>query len=100
MPLSSRSNDRSVLASIDSTKYVRLLSESSEEDDKNTQARIFEVKFGKKGEEAITDSRERTADTLFTDFESVALALEGSELNTTEDNFVPTAKCIQDTKEK
>ena len=54
----------------------------------------------KKGKEAITDSRERPADTLFTDFECVALALEGSELNTTEDNFVPRAKCIQDTKEK
>ena len=38
--------------------------------------------------------------TLFTDIESVALALEGSELNTTEDNFVPTAKSIQDTKER
>ena len=53
----------------------------------------------KKAEEATTDSRERTADTLFTDLESLALAFEGSDLNTIEDNFVPTAKCIEDTKE-
>ena len=51
-----------------------------------SHAAIFEVKFGKKGEGAITDSRERKA-------------IEGSDLNTTEDHFVPTAKCIiQDTK--
>ena len=58
-----------VHARIDLTRYVRLLWESSEEDDKYTHAAIFDLKFGKKGEEAITDSRERTADTLFTDFE-------------------------------
>ena len=97
---SSRSNDLSVHARTDSTGYVRILWESSDEDDKNTHAAIFEVKFGKKAEEAITDSRERTADTLSTDLESVALAIEGSNLNITEDNFVPTAKCIQDTKER
>ena len=62
---SSRSNDLSVHARNDSTGYVRLLWESSEDDDKNTHAAIFEVKFGKKAEEAITDSRERTGDTLF-----------------------------------
>ena len=45
-------------------------------------------------------SRKRTADTLFTDLESVALAIEGSDLNITADNFVPTAKCIHDTKER
>ena len=60
---SSRSNDLSVHARIDSTGYVRLLMESSEEDDKKSHAAIFEVKFGKKGEGAITDSRERKADT-------------------------------------
>ena len=87
---SSRSNNLSVHARIDSRGYVRLLWESSEEEDK---------KFGKKAEGVITDSRERTADTLFSDLESVALAIEGSDLNTTEDHFVPTAKCIQDTKE-
>ena len=97
---SSRSNDLSVHAGIDSTAYVRLLWESSEEDDKNTHAAIFEVKFGKKAEEVITDSREGTADTLFNDLESVALAMEGSDLNTAEDNLVPTARCIQDTKER
>ena len=41
--------------------------ESSEEDDKNKHAAIFEVKSGKKSEGAITDSRERTADTLYND---------------------------------
>ena len=66
----------------------------SSEDDKNSHAAIFEVKFGEKGEGAITDSRERKADTLFNDLESVAFAIEGSDLNTTEDHFVPTAKCI------
>ena len=91
---------QSVHARIDSTGCVRLLLESSEEDDKISHAAIFEVEFGKKAEEAITDSRERTADTLFTDLESVALAIEGRNLNFTEDNFVPTAKCIQDTKER
>ena len=69
-------------------------------DDKNTHAAIFQVKFGKKAQEAITDSRERTADTFFTDLESVALAIEGSDLNITEDNFVPTEKCIQETNER
>ena len=56
---------QSVHARIDSTGYVRLLLESSEEDDKISHAAIFEVKFGKKAEGAITDSRERKADTLF-----------------------------------
>ena len=87
---SSRSNDLSVHARSDATGYVRLLWESSEEDDKNTHAAIFEVKFGKKAEEAITDSRERTADTLSNDLQSVALVVEGSDGNITEDNFVPT----------
>ena len=62
--LSSKSDDLSVYARIDSTGYVRLLWEPSEEDDRNTHAAIFDVKFGKRGEEAITVSRERTADTL------------------------------------
>ena len=94
---STRSDDLSVRARIDATGYVGLFSESNEEDDKNTHAAIFEVKFGTKADEAITDSRKRTADTLFTDLESVALAIQGRDPNTTEDNFVPTAKCIQDT---
>ena len=41
---SSRSNDLSVLAGIDSTGYVRLLWESSEEDDKNTHAAILQLR--------------------------------------------------------
>ena len=32
--------------------------------------------------------------------ESVELASEGSDLHITEDNFVPTARCIQDTKKR
>ena len=71
-----RRHDLSGHARINSTSYVRLLWESSEENDKCTDAAIFEVKFGKEAEQAITDSRERTADTLFTDLESVAIALE------------------------
>ena len=54
----------------------------------------------KRPEEATTDLRERTADTFLTDLGSVALALESSDLHITEDNFVPTARCIQDTKER
>ena len=45
---SSRSNDLSVHARIDSTGYVGLLWESSKDDDKNTHAAIFEVKFVKR----------------------------------------------------
>ena len=45
---SSKSNDLSVHAGIDSTGYVRLLWESSGGEDKNTHAAIFELKFVKK----------------------------------------------------
>ena len=45
---SGRSNGLSVHERIDSRGDVRLLWESSEEDDKCTHAAIFEVKFGKK----------------------------------------------------
>ena len=55
------------------------------------------LKFGKKTE---AEPRERTADSLISDLESVALAVEGSDPNTTEGNFVPTARCIQHTKER
>ena len=72
----------------------------NEEDDELTHAAIFEVKFGTKSEGAITDSRERTADTLFSDIGTVASAIEGSDPSIIEDNFVPTARCIQDTKKK
>ena len=44
------------------------------------------------GEKAQAEPRERTADSLFNDLESVALAVEGSDLNTTEG--------IQHTKER
>ena len=55
------------------------------------------LEFGKK---AQAQPRERTADSPFSDLESVASAVEGSDLNTTEGNFVPTARCIQHTKER
>ena len=58
------------------------------------------MKFCKKLEGAISDSRERTADILFSDVGTVALAIEGSDFSITEDNFVPTARCIQDTKKR
>ena len=97
---SSRGNYLSVHARIDPTGYVRLLWESSEEEVTNSHAANFEVKLGKKAEGAITDSRERTADTLFSDLESVAIAVEGSDLSNTEEPLEPTAKCINDTKKK
>ena len=65
MPLQKRGNCLSAHAKKDSTGYVRLLWESSKEEDKHSHAAIIEVKFGKKAEGSITDSRERTADTLF-----------------------------------
>ena len=49
---------------------------------------------------AEAEPRERTADSLISNLESVALAVEGSDLNTTEVHFVPTARCIQHTKER
>ena len=68
---------------------------------KNRHAAIFEVKFRKKkAKGVITESRERKADTLFNDLESVAFAIEDNDLNITENNFVPTAKCNQDTTER
>ena len=97
---SSRGNDLSVHARIDFTGCVRLLWESTEEDDENGHAAIFEVKFGKKAEGVTAELREGTAESLFDNLESVELAVEGSDLGTTEDNFVPTARCIQDTKER
>ena len=77
---SSRSNGLSVHARIDSTGYVHLLWTSSEEDGELTHAAIFEVKFCTKAEEALTDSRGRTADALSKNLESVASAIEGSDL--------------------
>ena len=85
---------------IGSTGYVRLLWESIEEDNELSYAAIFEVKFGKKSEGAMTDSRGRTADALHKNPEADALAIEGSDLSITEDNFVPTARCVQDIKKR
>ena len=44
------------------------------------------MKFCKKAEGAITDSRERTADTLHDDLEFVALAIEGTNPDVIEDD--------------
>ena len=52
------------------------------------------------GEKAEAEPRERRADSPISGWESVALAVKGSDLNTTEGNFVPAARCIQHTKEK
>ena len=92
---SSRSNGWSVHARIGSTGYVRLFWESKEDEDENGHAAIFEAKFGKKTAGVTTDSRGGAADSLFDTLEFVALAVEGSDLSTTEQTFVPTASCIR-----
>ena len=69
----SRSNDLSGHTKFDSSGHVRLLWESNE-NDKNGHAAIFEVKFYFKTG-VTTDSRERTAGSLFDTLESVALAV-------------------------
>ena len=48
---SSKSNDLSVHAGIDSTGYIRLLWESNEYNDKRTHAAIFKVRFGSKAKD-------------------------------------------------
>ena len=53
------------------------------------------MKFGRRAEGTFNDSRERTADALFSDLECVALGVEGNDLK---DNFVPTANCVRDTE--
>ena len=71
--------------------FHRLSSSSLRINGRNNElyhAAIFEVHFGKKSEGAITDSRERTAETLFSDVWSVALAVEGSDLSITEDEAI------------
>ena len=80
---SKRGNYLSFYARIDPTGCIRLLWDSNEEEDKGSHAAIFEVKFGNKAEGSFTDSRERTADTLFCDFESVASLVESSDLKDT-----------------
>ena len=95
---SSRRNDLSVHARTESSGYVRLVREP--DDDKKGHAAIFEVGFGKKTERAATESRERTAEQLFDHLESVASAVEGSDLGTFEDPFEPTARWIFDTMKR
>ena len=56
---STRNRDLSVHARIDFTGYVHLLWESIGEENEFSHAAIFEVKFGKKSERVITDSRGR-----------------------------------------
>ena len=89
----------SVHARIDSSRYIRLLWES-DGDNRNGHAAIFEVKFGKTSERAANESRECSAEQLFTDPEPVALAVEGSDLGPIEDPFEPTASCIHDTRKR
>ena len=95
---SSRSNDLSVHARIDSSRYVRLLWES--DDDRNGHAAIFESKFNKKTERATTESRERSAEQLFDTLEYVALVVESSDFCTIEEPFERTARCINNTKKR
>ena len=78
MPLvgchSSKSNDLSVHARINSAGYVRLKCESSEEEeDKIHMQRSLKWNLVRMQEGPITDSRERTADTLFDDLECVGI---------------------------
>ena len=67
---------------------------------KTLMLRFFDIKFGTIAEGVIAEPRERTADSLLSDLESVALSVEGSYLGITEDNFVPSARCINDIKER
>ena len=97
---SARSNELPVHAKIDSTGYVRLLWESIGKATEFSYASIFEVKIGQKPERALSDLREKTVDTLLSDLGTVALVIDGSDLDMTEDNSVPSARCIQDTKKR
>ena len=40
------------------------------------------------------------AESLFDNLESVAFAVEGTDLSTIDETFVPTSSCIQDTKKR
>ena len=60
---SSRSNDLSVRARIESSGDIRFFLRESD-DDRNGHAAIFEVKFGKKTERTTTESRETSAELL------------------------------------
>ena len=52
--------------------------------------RFLKKKIGEKAE-VVTDSRERTAESLFNNLESVASVVEGSD-SKIDDNSVPTAR--------
>ena len=62
---------------------------------KSTQKLIAQVMFIFFGNQ--TESRGQTADALVMYLESVESAFDGSDLRITENNFVPTARCTQDT---
>ena len=97
---SSRNNDLSVHARIDSTVlFASCGNQVMKKTEGFTCMRSLKWKV-KRTEGISTDSCERTADTLFDELESVSLAIEGSDLNIPEDNVVPPARCIQDTTER
>ena len=48
----------------------------------------------------MTDSRERTTDTLYNDLESVILVIEGINPDVTEDDNMHTTEFIQDSKKR
>ena len=68
--------------------------------DGNTHAAIFEVKCGRKSEEATEYQGKRTATTLCNDLESVTMVIEGTSSESIGDEIAPTAKCIKDTKKR
>ena len=78
---SSKSNDLSVHARIDSSGYIRLLWKSGV-DDRNGHAAIFEIIFGKTSKRAVKEPRERSAA-----LKPVASVVESSNLGPTEDPF-------------
>ena len=96
---SSKSNDASFHARINSSRYIRLLWES-DDDDRKGHAAIFEIKSGKTLERAVKKSRERSVQQLFAKLESVASAVEGSDLDTDGASFEPTTRCINYTRKR
>ena len=98
---SSRSNDLSVHARVDTTKKHRLLWESIKENDKYPHAECFEVKFGEHLKNNHLYARPNCSSFFFFHkLEIVALATDSSDVDTTEVIFLPTAKCIQNTDER
>ena len=62
---------------------------SAHADNRNGHAAFFEFKFGKKTNRATEASRERSAEQLCDDVESVALVVKGSDLGTSLDCSEP-----------